>query len=201
MGVKKFLVSLVTIAAIVLFGFTLERAIYRAPREEIPLSSGAPAQAGSTEASRPKPERLRIPAIAVEARIEEVGITKRGNMAAPRSYYTVGWYKYGTVPGEVGSAVLAGHLNNGLAMPGVFSNLDEAKVGDDIIVETSEGKELHYMVTRKDVYNFDTKVPEVFDEDNARLLRLITCTGNWIAQYKTHGQRLVVTAQLNTTIE
>ena len=69
--------------------------------------------------------RISIPAIKVDAKIQEVGITAKGNMAAPRTFSEVGWYKYGPRPGETGSAVLAGHVDNGIAFPAVFSKLDK----------------------------------------------------------------------------
>jgi sortase A len=194
---KRFLVSIFTIAGIIAFSFTFYRAVYYAPSDEIPLGD----EVVKSEIEKPtKPTKLEIPKIQVDAMIEAVGITRRGNMAAPASYTRVGWYKYGALPGEVGSAVLDGHLDNGLALPGVFSRLGDLLEGDDIFVTLENGDKLHYQVTERAVYDFNKKVDEVFTESDKRLLRLITCTGTWIAQYRTHDQRLVVTATLTNDI-
>lgn len=57
------------------------------------------------------PAFLRIPAIAVDAVIEKVGLTKDGAMGIPKDPLHLGWYLMGPRPGETGSAVVAGHLN------------------------------------------------------------------------------------------
>src|SRR3989338_5726817 len=54
------------------------------------------------------PVRLRVPKLDIDAHIQEVGINTQGNMAAPTNFVDAGWYKHGTVPGFVGSAVITG---------------------------------------------------------------------------------------------
>jgi hypothetical protein len=67
--------------------------------------------------SRPEPAvglpvRLRIPAIAVDAAVEHVGLTPDGAMDVPASYADVAWYTLGPKPGEPGNAAIAGHLDS-----------------------------------------------------------------------------------------
>src|SRR5438105_12286801 len=71
------------------------------------------AASGPSSATAVRPaagDRLLIAAIAVDARIEPVGVDPAGNMATPSSPQTVAWYRFGPRPGAVGDAVLAGHL-------------------------------------------------------------------------------------------
>src|SRR5579871_2731623 len=56
---------------------------------------------------------LTIPSINVNAPIVPVGFTVDGNMATPDRLSDVGWYEYGTPIGDAGSAVIAGHVDNG----------------------------------------------------------------------------------------
>ncbi len=193
-----------TLGAIFIFGFVLVRAFFYFPSDEVPLPQDAIAKTVSENGvakviDAPNFDlsmRLLIPSIKVDAKIIEVGVTKKGNMAAPRNFSDVGWYKYGTFPGDKGSAVIAGHVDNGLAFPAVFSNLKNLKKGDDIFIQDKDGVALHFIVTRSDVYDFDSAPEGVFDDKSGKYLKLITCTGVWLSEYRTHNKRLVVTSVL-----
>jgi LPXTG-site transpeptidase (sortase) family protein len=191
---KKISIGILIIIAMAIFITTLIRAVYSSSLDEIPL----PKESKISEINKSTslyPMNITIPKIRVDAKVEEVGITKKGNMATPNSFAKTGWYKYGTIPGETGSAVIAGHVDNGLALPGVFSNLKNLKKGDDIYIAT-KNENLHFIVTESDIYDFDAPTNEIFEDKDEKLLKLITCTGNWITEYKTHDKRLVVTAKL-----
>ncbi len=141
------------------------------------------------------PKQLRIPSIKVNSKIRYVGITRQGNMATPSNFTDVGWFKYGPLPGEKGSAIIAGHVNNGINLPGVFGHLDNINIGDNIYVDTLGGDHIHYVVTNVEIYDFNAPTDVIFNQDNGNFLKLITCAGVWVNEYKTHDKRLVVTAQ------
>ncbi|MFA6256898.1 MAG: class F sortase [Candidatus Paceibacterota bacterium] len=198
---KKTLVRVLIIAAVLIFGFILLRAFYYAPNDEVQISPEA-VEPLSNEAIAIKsfsgtPGKLSIPKIKVETKIQEVGVTNKGNMAAPNNFVDVGWYKYGTIPGNVGSAVIAGHVNNGIALPAVFSNLKDLVEGDDIYITNDTGETLHFKVTGSKIYDYNAKADEVFAGDDSRTLRLITCSGVWVKEFRTHNKRLVVSAVLS----
>src|SRR5438309_658887 len=71
-------------------------------------TAGVPPEAA---ARPPLPVRLVIPAIQVDASVEQVGRTPDGAMDVPKESNDVGWYKLGFRPGEQGNAVMAGHLD------------------------------------------------------------------------------------------
>ncbi len=185
---KLTLVAAITVVAACVFVGTAVRAVFYAPEPEFQLQDTSFYMEESSV-----PLRLTIPSLSIDADVERVGINIKGNMAAPSSYADVGWYKYGTVPGEKGSAVIAGHLNNGLGLNGVFMNLDQIEVGDDIIVETKGGESLRFEVTKIATYAH-TEVPteELFTKDDTARLNLITCEGGWVQSEKTYEERLVV---------
>ncbi len=158
----------------------------------------APAAINVVEAAAPiTPTYLTIPNAKVNTNIIEVGITREGNLDVPGNYTEVGWYKYGTRPGEIGSAVLDGHVDNGGSIPGPFKHLRDLKIGDDIYVSMSDGKILHYKVTVSEVHATD-KFPaeKVFHETGDKYLKIITCHGKFVPSLKTYNQRLIVTAVL-----
>lgn len=143
------------------------------------------------------PDRLLIPSIGVDAHVQHVGLTATKNMGIPSNFIDVAWYKYGTVPGKKGSAVIDGHVDNALSLPGVFKDLDKAAKGDDVYVVDKNGTKLHFVIRDVQVYNYmDTPTQEIFHESNRTLLRLITCGGTWIKSQKTYDERVVVTAEL-----
>jgi LPXTG-site transpeptidase (sortase) family protein len=140
------------------------------------------------------PSRLEIPAIHVNAAVQYVGQGKTGNMAVPTNFTDVGWYKLGPVPGQVGTAVIDGHVDNALALAGVFKHLDELVPGDKIQVVTNAGKTLTFKVDDIETYP-DTSAPidKIFtSDDNESHLNLITCAGDWIENAKSYNERLVV---------
>jgi LPXTG-site transpeptidase (sortase) family protein len=189
---KKFFLKSAIILAVCVFGVALFRTFYYIPSDEIPL----PEENVSLDANGERPVGISIPKIGVDAKIQEVGITKKGNMATPSNFMDVGWYKFGTVPGSMGSAVMAGHVNNELGLSAVFGKLGDLTEGDDIYVTMEKDKKLHFQVIKIKTYAFDAPGEEVFNENDAKLLKLITCTGNWIDKIKTHNKRLVVSAIL-----
>src|SRR3989344_591298 len=194
--------GVLVVASLALFSTVLARATLFAPTDEavpavilgevlgLDLKDNVEVSAESTSL----PARLQIPKLDIDAKVQYVGLTKKGNMAAPNNFTDVGWYKYGTVPGEEGSAVIAGHVDNGIALPAIFNKLDDLAEGDDIYVETSEGTRVRFIVKEKNVYDFDEKVDMVFNQKDASILRLITCAGVWVPKIRTHDKRLVVTA-------
>lgn len=144
------------------------------------------------------PTRLLIPSLEIEASVQKVGVNKKGAMGVPSNYRDVAWYAKGTFPGDEGSAVIAGHFDNGLGLSGVFKPLWDIKAGDEIYVETLSGRRLKFVVTSTSVYDYeDPAASTIFGaQPGETLLRLITCGGKWVAKDRTYDKRLVVTAAL-----
>jgi sortase A len=178
------------------FGVTLAQATLVSPVEpEIPIVE-APATPAQTA---DKPARLRIASLGVDAHVQHVGVGKSGNMAVPSNYSDAGWYRYGTTPGFRGSAVLDGHVDNGLSLPGVFARLNELKPGDAIEVESASGEVKTFVVEEVVVYPYrDVPLQKVFNRDDTARLNLVTCEGAWIHGEKTYDHRLVVYATLDS---
>ncbi len=197
----KFYISLVVLGiATVIFTYTLISAITYSSESEISVPDSNAGQIVQIPnlpeiPEGEKPSRLLIPILGVDTKVQHVGVAKSGNMATPTNFTDVGWYKYGAAPGRNGSAVMAGHVDNALALAGVFKRLGNLRPGDDVIVTTEKGTNIRFAVTDVSSYDYD-KVPteEIFNQTGKAYLKLITCTGSWIQKNKTYNQRLVVTA-------
>ncbi|PIT91256.1 sortase [Candidatus Kaiserbacteria bacterium CG10_big_fil_rev_8_21_14_0_10_49_17] len=139
------------------------------------------------------PAVLRIPALDVEARVQHVGLHPSGRMAVPSNYSDVAWYKSGALPGEYGSAVIAGHLDDSLGFQAVFARLGDLSVGDLVYVEDVFGNERVFRVKTKAVYSTDfAPVDKIFNDTSGQHLTLITCDGAWDSGKKSYERRLVV---------
>jgi LPXTG-site transpeptidase (sortase) family protein len=143
------------------------------------------------------PARLVVPAIGVDARVEQVGKTAEGAMDTPEKLVNVAWYKLGAKPGGEGNAVFAGHVNNALGFPGVFKELSQLKKGDTIKVSDSQGSVLTYQVESITSYTEGSApLEEIFTNAGPSRVVLITCGGTWDEATRTFDKRLVVVAHL-----
>jgi LPXTG-site transpeptidase (sortase) family protein len=195
-NIKTYFVIVLTCLAIVVFGVVLRYSFFYAPSLEAQTTNQP--QNNATKEDPPAssyPKELIIPSINVNSKVVYVGVTKLGNMATPNNFTDVGWYEYGKLPGEEGTAVIAGHVNDGVAFPAVFGNLNKVNIGDDVFVDTVSGGQIHFVVTNIATYDFNAPTQEIFNQNNGKYLKLITCSGVWVNKYKTHNKRLVVTAE------
>lgn len=139
------------------------------------------------------PIRIRIPTINVDAAIGSVGLTDEGAMDVPKNPVDTGWYEGGPRPGEAGSAAIAGHvdwLNGGDA---VFTDLDQVKPGDMVMVENGAGEISSFVVREVRTYDPTADATEVFSStDGESHLNLITCSGVWDTGAMQYSERLVV---------
>ena len=141
--------------------------------------------------------RIQPIKLAGNAHVQYVGVNVHGNMKAPSNFTDVAWYQPGTVPGLEGSAVMAGHVDNGLALDGVFKHLSDLRIGNDIYVATADGTQLHFVVSDIQTYPYQ-RVPleKLFGQNDGAYLNLITCVGGWVTGRHTYDHRLVIYTRL-----
>ncbi|MDB5237403.1 MAG: hypothetical protein JWL88_505 [Parcubacteria group bacterium] len=193
---KRAIALAVFFLSFAVFGMTMLRATAYAPTDNQHAPT-TPAFATTTAAEISPPVRLTIPTAGVDANVQQVGLTSNGDMGVPSNFTDVGWYKYGPMPGAVGNAVIDGHVDNGLSLPGVFKNLDQAKAGDYIYVRTESGTQLRFVIQAIQTYPYDAVPKEtLFGHSDTPHLNLITCSGTWLPNGKTYDTRLVIYSAL-----
>ncbi|SIS46961.1 class F sortase [Salimicrobium salexigens] len=144
------------------------------------------------------PSKLSIPAIDVEAEVEQAGVDEKGRMGVPDGSENVAWFEPGTKPGAAGNSVMAGHVDD-TVNPAVFYNLHELKEGDEVSVQNKDGKTLTFEVTGKEVYGFkDAPMEEIFGYTHRSGLNLVTCYGDYVGDTTRREDRLVVYTQLKS---
>ncbi len=143
------------------------------------------------------PVYLEIPTMGVVSRVENVGVDKENNMDVPKEAMNVGWFKPGTVPGAVGSAVMDGHLNWYGVPQAVFFNLDKLTPGSRVYVRDDKGRDRAFVVTKQQVCTFD-KCPlmDIFGPASNSRLNLITCAGTFDRSRQNYDKRMVVYTEL-----
>ncbi len=151
-----------------------------------PFGSRAPAPTGA-------PTRLRVPAIGVDTALETLRLGGAGELTPPRDFDQAGWYAAGTAPGDVGPAVIAGHVDSRTG-PAVFFRLRELRPGDRIEV-TRGGETVGFTVVSAGWYP-KSRFPatEVYGPTPDRQLRLITCGGVFDRSLRSYRDNLVVYA-------
>jgi len=146
------------------------------------------------------PVRLIIPSINVDTTIQYVGINPEGEMATPSSAFEVGWFKFGTIPGEIGNAVIAGHFDDEEGKPGVFANLSKLNKEDTLYIENTQGGQIKFSV-REIRVSEPGYVREVFVSSDSAHLNLVTCGGVWSDSDKSYSKRLIVFADREPAYE
>jgi hypothetical protein len=142
-----------------------------------------------------RPIGLDIPAIGVHAGAEvELDLTPGGVMEVPSAAASVGWFAGGPTPGEVGTAILAGHTDYGY-LRGAFYRLREVGVGDVISVPRDDGKTAVFTTFRRDIYPPGTRPDLAATEAGIAELRLMTCQGDYDGAAR--GTTVVVSAKLS----
>jgi hypothetical protein len=140
------------------------------------------------------PTRVIISALNVDGPVIPVGVNADSQLDVPPDARTLVWYRHGPSPGGPGSAVIAGHLN-WRGANGIFARLDEIPVGATITVVYDDGSERDFIVSTVEmVPKPAVAVNGTFAREGERLLRLITCGGEFEREVRSYRSNVVVTA-------
>lgn len=161
-----------------------------------PPTSGAPLK------PLPHPSRptgLIIPALGVRAPV--VPLAAEGEVLTPPGDVSeVGWWRAGRRPGaRNGNVLITGHtVHTG---GGVFDNLGDLTVDDQIEVDTRTGPLVYQVVEVRylSVAQLAAEAPDLFAHGGPSRLVLVTCAGWDGAQYAYHGNTVVIAEPMVTT--
>jgi sortase (surface protein transpeptidase) len=140
------------------------------------------------------PVQLSIPALGVDGLVVPAGVNAEHELDVPPDARTLVWYRHGPSPGEPGSAVIAGHLN-WQGVTGLFADLATTPVGATVTVTYDDGSQRAFTVTTVElVPKPEVSVNGVFARDGERVLRLVTCGGEFDDSVNSYRSNVVVTA-------
>lgn len=164
-----------------------------------PPRSASPRSSGTTVLPAAAPVGLRIPAIGVDSMLMDLGLEPDGTLEVPPDGFPAGWYSGSPTPGELGPAIIAGHVD-WAGQPGVFFALRDLVAGDEVVITRRDGGTARFHVTRVEQFDKDAFPTEAVygDLDHAGL-RLITCGGSFDAREGSYRDNVVVFAELSAS--
>jgi len=124
---------------------------------------------------------LRIPAIGVSLTLSTLGLNPDGTVQVPGKDQAPGWFRLGPTPGQLGSAVILGHVDD-YKGPAAFYKLRTLRPGDAVDVGLADGRVAHFAVRTVASY-LKTQFPsrQVYASHGYAALQLVTCGGRFDA--------------------
>jgi Sortase domain len=170
--------------------WTLSARLLPLPALQTP-GAAAPGTGAYTE-----PRTLRIPAIGVRTPLEPLATDARGRLRPPGDPARAGWFHAGVRPGDVGPAVIAGHVDSRTGAA-VFTRLGSLTPGARILVTDARGRVAAFTVERTASFP-KTRFPteDVYGATPDPQLRLITCGGAFDPVSGHYRRDVVVYASL-----
>ncbi|MEU9609581.1 class F sortase [Streptomyces sp. NPDC048057] len=142
-------------------------------------------------------DRIRIPSLDIDAPLMNVGLDPDGWIEAPPAEDPdiAGWYQNGVAPGQRGTAVVVGHVDNATG-PAVFYGLGSVKTGRRIEVPRLDGSTAVFEVYGVEVYDKE-EFPgsQVYGDTGYPELRVITCGGAY-SRERGYDANVVVFARM-----
>ena len=165
-------------------------------------TSAPPATGAATPSAafaRSVPVALRIPAIGVAVSLSTLGLNPDRTVQVPTNYQQPGWFRLGPSPGQVGSAVILGHVDD-RSGPAVFFRLKSLKAGDKVEVSLANGVVAHFEVTTVATYPKKAfPAQQVYASHGYSALQLVTCGGQFDKRAGSYLSNVVAYTTLVST--
>ena len=157
-----------------------------------PPPATKPAPPPPPQAQAPGTVRLAQGGTATLIRKDVVG----GVLPVPDGVREATWWG-APFDGTQGATVLAGHVN-WKGATGPFAELWEARLGDRVTVVGVDGATFRYRVSQLVTVHKDElpgRAQELFGQDGAHRLVLVTCGGRWVGGHDGYEENRVVIAE------
>jgi sortase family protein len=169
------------------------------PNLSAPVVTGGPVTPIAPLAAS-SPTQLRIDAINASSSLVPLGLNADQTIAIPpvSQPQQASWYKFGPTPGQIGPAVILGHIN-GNGKQGIFAKLNTLKPGDQVKVTRADGKTAVFTVTKlQQVPKAQFPTQLIYGDTPDAELRLISCTGTFDRSKRSYVDNIVVFATLTS---
>ncbi len=154
-----------------------------------------PVSVADIAAEAPPPRGVNIDRLGIESPLVGLRVQGDGTLQVPDDYDTAGWHRAGTAPGEVGPAVVVGHVDS-YEGPAVFYRLRELQPGDRVTIDRVDGSVVVFEVYGQETVSKDAFPTErVYGPTDGPELRLVTCGGRFDEQARRYNDNVVVYAK------
>ncbi|OPC79543.1 hypothetical protein B4N89_35740 [Embleya scabrispora] len=161
-------------------------------------SAAAPAPPEGPILARSEPVTVDITEIGVHAPVTSVGLDADGAVQVPpaEDERRAGWYDQGPTPGELGPAVLVGHLDSA-AGPAVFYEVGNLRPGATVEIRRADQSTAIFTVDAVERFTkTDFPTQRVYGDLNRAELRVITCGGDYDADKGGYQDNTILFAHL-----
>ena len=142
------------------------------------------------------PTELSVPSLGIQTPVERLGLQADHQVQVPSNDHVVGWFDLGPTPGQVGSAVILGHVDS-YQGPGIFFEIKNLRLGALIEVRLANRLNTLFRVVRVVQYA-KTHFPDnlVYGSTSGRNLNLVTCGGTFNHATGSYESNIVVFTRL-----
>jgi hypothetical protein len=137
------------------------------PEGERVSHAAPPASRSAVAGATTPPVRHEVPAIAVSSSLVRLGLEPDGTMQVPDDYQVAGWFTGGPQQGQLGPAVIAGHVDSRTG-PAVFYRLRDLRPGDQIRLVRADRRVVRFPVESLASYRDNLVVSAVRVADGAK---------------------------------
>ena len=158
---------------------------------------GTNSVAPATFLARSRPVTLTIPRLRLSVPLSVLGLNRDGSVQVPTDFNVPGWYRFGPAPGQRGSAVILGHVDN-YKGPAVFFYLRNLRPGNQVIVLLADHRVVRFVVLGLRMYT-KSQFPAraVYGPRSYSALQLVTCggvfdhaTGHYLSNLVVYTKRI-----------
>jgi sortase (surface protein transpeptidase) len=177
------------------------RALVDTPESQRPNYgiTAAPTSAPVPAVSRSVPVELRVPAIGLAVPLSGLGLNPDRTVEVPTDFQRPGWFELGPSPGQLGSAVILGHVDS-FRGPAVFFRLRTLQKGDEVSVALADGAVTRFVVTEVVTYLKEAFPAElVYGSRGSSALQLVTCGGEFDPVARSYRSNVVAFTSLVST--
>lgn len=165
--------------------------------EAAPDPTSAPGVIVPAHLPRSAPTDITISRIGVRAKIMNLGVNADNTLQVPplNKATLAGWYSKGPSPGEIGNAVIVGHVSTAELGPTVFFKLGSLRKKDIITIKRKDGSNARFKVDGVKAYpkkTFPTDL--VYGPSDKPGLRLVTCGGKFDEKAHSYVDNVIVFA-------
>jgi hypothetical protein len=140
-----------------------------------------------------RPVRIRIAAVDVTSSITTVGLNRNRTLEVPQpgpDYDKAAWFDRSPAPGQIGPAVIEGHVDGKVHGPSVFYRLGAVRPGNQIVIARRNNSVVRFIVYAVRLYPKDAfPTLKVYGNTRRPELRLITCGGSFDSNRAAGGYR------------